>query len=31
MSNTDRYRSARDQLVEVIADYEKAVETFEWP
>ncbi|CAN5844927.1 AMP-binding protein [soil metagenome] len=31
MSNTDRYRSARDQLVEVIADYDKAVETFEWP
>ncbi|CAN5291686.1 AMP-binding protein [soil metagenome] len=31
MSNTDRYRSARDQLVEVIADYALAVETFEWP
>ena len=31
MSNTDLYRSARDQLVEVIADYDKAVDTFEWP
>ena len=30
-SNTDLYRSARDQLVDVIADYDKAVETFEWP
>lgn len=30
-SNTDLYRSARDQLVDVIADYEKAVETFQWP
>ncbi|MGB3485094.1 MAG: AMP-binding protein [Mycobacterium sp.] len=30
-SNTDRYRSARDQLVDVISDYDKAVETFEWP
>lgn len=31
MGNTDLYRSARDQLVDVIADYDKAVETFEWP
>lgn len=31
MSNTDVYRSARDQLVDVISDYDKAVETFEWP
>lgn len=31
MSNTDLYRSARDQLVDAISDYDKAVETFEWP
>ncbi|AQA02278.1 AMP-dependent synthetase [Mycobacterium sp. MS1601] len=31
MSNTDLYRSARDHLVEVIGDYDKALETFEWP
>jgi acetyl-CoA synthetase len=31
MSNTDLYRSARDQLVEVIGDYDKAVQTFAWP
>ncbi|OBF29635.1 AMP-binding protein [Mycobacterium sp. ACS4331] len=30
-SNTDRYRSARDQLVTVLTDYDKAVATFEWP
>lgn len=31
MSNTDLYRSARDQLVDVISDYDKAVASFEWP
>ncbi|MDY6997451.1 MAG: AMP-binding protein [Actinomycetota bacterium] len=31
MSNTDRYRTARDQLVDLIADYDKALDTFEWP
>ncbi|MDF2825735.1 MAG: AMP-dependent synthetase [Mycobacterium sp.] len=31
MSNTDLYRSARDQLVDVIGDYDKAVQTFTWP
>lgn len=33
-SNTVRYRSARDQLVEVLADpkaYDAAVARFEWP
>ena len=30
-TNTDLYRSARDQLVDVISDYDKAVATFEWP
>ena len=30
-SNTDLYRAARDQLVELITDYEKAVEVFAWP
>ena len=30
-SNTDSYRAARDHLVTVIGDYDKAVETFEWP
>lgn len=30
-SNTDRYRAARDHLVAVIGDYDKAVETFAWP
>lgn len=30
-SNTERYRTARDQLVDVIGDYDKAVETFAWP
>ncbi|CDQ45360.1 AMP-binding protein [Mycolicibacterium neoaurum] len=29
--NTERYRAARDQLVAVISDYDKAVGTFEWP
>ncbi len=29
--NTEKYRAARDRLVDVIADYETAVETFEWP
>ena len=30
-TNTDIYRTARDQLVDVIGDYDKAVETFSWP
>ncbi|TFV56203.1 AMP-dependent synthetase [Mycobacterium sp. PS03-16] len=30
-SNTDVYRNARDQLVEAIGDYDRAVETFTWP
>jgi len=30
-TNTDMYRIARDQLVDVIADYDKAVAAFEWP
>jgi acetyl-CoA synthetase len=30
-SNTDRYRAARDQLVDLIGDYDKAVEAFAWP
>jgi acetyl-CoA synthetase len=30
-TNTDLYRIARDQLIDVIADYEKAVDTFAWP
>jgi acetyl-CoA synthetase len=30
-TNTDLYRTARDQLVHVISDYEKAVDTFTWP
>jgi acetyl-CoA synthetase len=30
-TNTDLYRSARDQLVAVIDDYDKALQTFEWP
>lgn len=30
-TNTDLFRGARDHLVDVIGDYEKAVETFEWP
>jgi acetyl-CoA synthetase len=30
-TNTDLYRSARDQLVAVIGDYEKALQSFEWP
>ncbi len=30
-SNTDLYRIARDQLVDLIGDYEKAVEAFAWP
>jgi acetyl-CoA synthetase len=30
-TNTDLYRSARDQLVELISDYDKAVDTFAWP
>lgn len=29
--NTEKYRAARDRLVDVIGDYETAVETFEWP
>jgi acetyl-CoA synthetase len=31
MSNTEVYRSARDQLVDVIGDYDRAVKTFRWP
>jgi acetyl-CoA synthetase len=30
-SNTDLYRAARDQLVDLIGDYDKAVQTFAWP
>lgn len=30
-TNTDLFRSARDHLVDVMADYRKAVDTFEWP
>ena len=30
-TNTDLYRAARDQLVDVIGDYAKAVEAFAWP
>lgn len=30
-NNTERYRAARDQLVAVISDYDKAVGTFAWP
>jgi acetyl-CoA synthetase len=30
-TNTDLYRSARDQLVALISDYDKAKETFSWP
>ena len=30
-TNTDLYRAARDQLVDVIGDYDKAVEAFAWP
>jgi acetyl-CoA synthetase len=30
-TNTDLYRSARDQLVALIDDYDKAVEEFSWP
>jgi acetyl-CoA synthetase len=30
-TNTEIYRSARDQLVDLIGDYDKAVETFTWP
>lgn len=30
-TNTDLYRDARDHLVDVIGDYHKAVETFQWP
>src|SRR5260370_920329 len=30
-TNTDLYRTARDQLVEVIGDYDEAVEVFAWP
>jgi acetyl-CoA synthetase len=29
--NTGLYRAARDQLVALIGDYDKAVETFAWP
>ncbi len=30
-TNTDRYRAARDHLVETIGDYATAVDTFAWP
>ncbi len=30
-TNTDLFRSARDHLVDVMADYDKALDTFEWP
>jgi acetyl-CoA synthetase len=30
-TNTDLYRAARDHLVTVISDYDKAVDTFAWP
>src|SRR5690242_13505802 len=30
-TTTDLYRAARDQLVELIGDYDKAVEAFAWP
>ncbi|MGE2734969.1 AMP-binding protein [Mycolicibacterium vaccae] len=30
-TNAEKYRAARDQLVDLIADYDKAVATFEWP
>ncbi|MBB5162417.1 AMP-binding protein [Mycobacterium sp. AZCC_0083] len=30
-TNTDRYRTARDQLVALISDYDKAVDAFAWP
>ncbi|MGW0159479.1 AMP-binding protein [Mycobacterium sp. NPDC003323] len=30
-TNTDLYRAARDHLVAVISDYDKAVATFSWP
>ncbi|CAJ1510974.1 AMP-binding protein [[Mycobacterium] burgundiense] len=30
-SNTDLYRDARDLLVSVLGDYDKAIETFAWP
>jgi acetyl-CoA synthetase len=30
-TNTEIYRSARGQLVDLIGDYDKAVETFTWP
>src|SRR6478735_4742844 len=30
-TNTDLYRSARDQLVDLIGDYDTAVEAFAWP
>lgn len=30
-TNTDLYRAARDHLVAVISDYDKAVGTFAWP
>ncbi len=30
-TNTDNYRNARDQLVGLIGDYQKAVDTFAWP
>lgn len=30
-TNTDLYRAARDHLVAVMGDYDKAVDTFAWP
>ncbi|MET0756772.1 MAG: AMP-binding protein [Mycobacterium sp.] len=30
-TNTDIYRTSRDQLIDMMGDYDKAVETFSWP
>lgn len=30
-TNTDLYRAGRDQLIDLIGDYDKAVEAFTWP
>lgn len=30
-TNTDMFRTARDHLVDVMADYDQAVQTFTWP
>ncbi|NMO00931.1 AMP-binding protein [Gordonia sp. TBRC 11910] len=31
MTNTELYRSSRDQLIETISDYDRAVAEFRWP